>query len=73
MVKYYTTKHKNKTVVGEMDAFRAILFYIYSFFLVALKASIFYVQINFPGYFSMSPALEPGFSSPPNQHGFSNL
>lgn len=28
MMKYDTTNHKNKTPIGEMDAFRAILFSI---------------------------------------------
>ena len=45
MMKYYATKHKNKTPVEEMDAFRAIILFIYLFIYLfifaALKASIF--------------------------------
>ena len=40
-MKYHTTAHKNKTPVGEMDAFTAILLFIYLFILTVMKASSF--------------------------------
>ena len=39
MMKYYATKHKNKTPKREMDGFQSNFFYLFIF--AALKVSIF--------------------------------
>ena len=62
-MKCYVTRHKNKTPVREMDAFRAIFYFFY--FLAALNAYIFYFWVTFLCYFSMAPGFFPGFSSLP--------
>lgn len=53
---------QNKTPGVNMDAFRAVLFFVYFF---SCSESIHYwFWITFLGYFSMPPALHLGFSNP---------
>ena len=46
MMKYHTTAHKNKTPVGEMDAFTAILLFIYLFIYFDCYESIQLLILN---------------------------